>query len=155
MHRGLPLALLLGCAADTLEIDLAIEAPQCDASSFEQVSFIEIAVYGEHDGELCVLDQHCLWQVDAHGLLEDVDDFVAAMRAGHQPLVSGLLDGAQHIEVNGRDSDCTVNTIAGGTPPPHPMCGGNDFAEVDEGVLPIVLTCDTERCPRKDVKLCP
>src|SRR5262249_1424855 len=99
MHRGLALALALAAceAGDTLAIDLELEAPQCEASSFEQVSFIEIAVYGEHDGQLCVLAEHCLWQVDAHGLLENVDDFVAAMKDGHQPLVSGLLEGAQHI----------------------------------------------------------
>ena len=154
MHRGLPLVLVLAaCAAETLEIDLLIEAPDCAPSSFEQVSNIEIAVFGEHDGQPCLLDQRCLWQVDLeYGTLEGVDDFESAMRAANPPLVSGLLAGAQHVKVNGRESDCYANDE---TLPSHPMCGGNDFAEVEDGSLPIVLTCDPEPCRREDVELCP
>jgi hypothetical protein len=156
VQRVLSLALLLAaCEADTLAFDLVMTAPGCAASSFEQVSYIEIAVYGEHDGERCVLDQRCLWDVDELAPLEDVDDFADAMRAANEPLVSGLREGAQHIEVNGRDSDCYLNASPSGPLPDHPMCGGNDFDEVDDGELPVVLTCAADRCPRKEVPLCP
>lgn len=154
--RVLSLALVLAaCEADTLAFDLVMEAPGCDASSFEQVSYIEIAVYGEHDGAECVLATRCLWRVDQDAPLENVDDFADAMRAAPDPLVDGLRAGAQHIEVNGRDSDCYLDSDPNGPLPPHPMCGGNDFAAVEDGEVPIALGCDVDLCPRKEVPLCP
>jgi hypothetical protein len=153
MPRGLTLALVLAaCDADTLDIDLEITANDCEASDFAEVAVIEIAVYGEHAGTFCALARRCVYARDFHGPLADVDDFNAALREAEQPLVDGLVEGAEHIRVNGRALDCwdlEPNL------PNHPMCGNNEFAEARDGALPIAMTCDESRCPREQYEQCP
>jgi hypothetical protein len=153
MHRRPLLALALAaCGAETLDIDLEIEAPECEASDFAEVAVIEIAVYGEHAGTFCALARRCVYARDLYGPLADIDDFNDALRRAQQPLVAGLTEGAEHIRVNGRALDCwdlEPNL------PNHPMCGNNEFAEARDGVVPIAMTCDESRCPREQYEQCP
>jgi hypothetical protein len=145
---------LCACVADTLEIALEIEADGCAASSFEQVSVISIEVYGNHDGKLCALARRCLFAVDVPEPLHGPDDLAATLRGANQPLVEGELDGAEYIHVVGRTQSCwDLPDPEGGVVPDHPLCGANDFHEVEGGAVPIVLQC--EACPAEEIELCP
>jgi hypothetical protein len=87
MRTVLPLALgLAACTADTLDIELEIAAPDCQAADFAQVSVIAIAVYGEHDGTHCALARRCVYAVDELARWR-ILAISAALREATQPLV--------------------------------------------------------------------
>jgi len=155
VRKALPLLLAVtACAADTLDIALEIEVDGCDEDAFAAISVISIEVYGEHEGIRCALARRCLFAVDVPAPLVDVDDLARTLQGANQLLVEGELDGAEYIHVLGREQSCwDVPEAAGGAAPEHPMCGANDFAEVQAGAVPIVLQCGD--CPAEEIDLCP
>ncbi len=145
-------ATLSGCTAETLDIVVTIDGGACMPEDFARVSVLAVAVYGEQDGERCAIGRRCVYGVDG---ITDADDITAALRSADQPLVEAEVEGAETIEIVGREGpDCyDAEPLPGETLPDNPTCGANDFAEAEDGDVTVTMRC-APGCTRERVPLC-
>lgn len=138
-----------GCAGETEELALLLEADGCTEALLEPIAILSIEVYGNDDElGMCALSRRCLFNVDLPAPLTDLADLEDALREANQPLVDIEAEGAHYLKIVGRtnESGCWSGMD-------HPACGEADLADADDGELPVTIRC--EPCVEEDVPLCP
>ena len=132
-----------GCAASDTDAELALTPGNCTAAHFADVSVLSIEIYGRDAGQLCVLRQRCIFNVDA----TSVEDIGAAMAAVSQPLIElNEDDGGMVLAVIGHTESCFGYDD-------QAMCGFADLADADDGTLDVALECAA--CPPEEIPFCP
>jgi hypothetical protein len=130
------------CAASDASAELALTQGNCQEAQLAQVSVLSVEVYGRHDGDLCVLRQRCIFNVDAMS----VADIGEAMADANQPLIDVEQDGAMVLAVIGHTSSCFSYDD-------QAMCGFADLADAGDGILDVQLEC--QACPAEEIPFCP
>lgn len=147
MVRWLPPAVVAAliasaCGASDTAAELAFARGNCAAANFAEVSVISVEVYGSSTGELCVLRQRCIFNVDAMSEIEIGE----ALADVSQPLIDVEEAGAMVLAVIGHRSSCFSYAD-------QAMCGFADLADASDGTLDVELQCGG--CPDDEIPFCP
>ncbi len=105
---------------------------------------LSVEVYGSSGGELCVLRQRCIFNVDAMSELEIGE----ALADVSQPLIDVEEEGAMVLALIGHTSSCFSYDD-------QAMCGFADLADADDGTLDVELSCAVGACPDAEIPFCP
>ncbi len=144
LRVALALAVVAGCGGSTEDVTLSLSAgASCEPPALAPITVVSVEVYGDRNGDLCILNQRCVFNLDEPQTAEDLAD---ALRAANPPLVDFEADGARAIGVIGHATSCwgANDRVA---------CGFNDLAEASGGELPIQLACGT--CDDAEIPFCP